>query len=164
MSAIFVAMGFDVITGRDAVTLRYELAQLDLSLLQKIIFALYYLMGSIHQTPTTEPAGILPCQENVDKEIWSFCLNYCQNDDVSVGVARLYCDDEGWDFNSALHEIRDPTAFTEAQRLAYKTKYESLAGCSFDETIAADLKLAEEHAIVDLRVQVSNGSTIWLLG
>ena len=155
MSAIFVAMGFEVLPGRDAVTLRYDLAQLNIPELKKIIFALYFLMESIHQIPTTEPAGILPCQENIDKEIWNFCLNYCQNDDVSVGVARLYCDPEGWDFNSALHEIRDPTAFTAAQRVAYTAKFEALTGSKFHETIAADLKLAEEHGVVDLRSQVS---------
>lgn len=165
MNAVFEAMGFDVLCSTDrtgaVVQLRYLLPELDLEKIQKMTWALYVQMEQVYPVTAfpSSTTGILPCQGNVDKDLWMFVLNMTQREEINIGMARLYCDPVGWNFNTmALDDARDPTSYVAREVIRLKDKFLSLTGKRFDETVAEDLH--QQSRIVrssDLRRQVGNG-------
>lgn len=84
------------------------------------------------------------------------CLTICScacRDEINLGIARLYCSPEGWDFRLALLPERDPRAFllSEVDRLS--RRFEQLTDLAFQPTIAADqmqIQAAEQEARMGL--------------
>jgi hypothetical protein len=91
--------------------------------------------------PPPSPRGVLPSAGNVDQSVFKFVLNYSQNDDLNLGLARLYCEPEGWDLRPMLSPARDPRVFLTRELARLEARFQRLTGLDYrrvmDEDVAA---------------------------
>lgn len=110
MNQIFRALGMEVLNeDNNVVNISAGIHKVDFKRYQTMIWALYYLMNTQHQSTQTAaptarnegadgmvvapstpppPAGILPSAGNVDSSVYKFVLNYTQNDTLNLGLSR----------------------------------------------------------------------------
>eukprot|EP00624_Nannochloropsis_granulata_P003432 evm.model.NODE_27316_length_40306_cov_21.155485.8 len=131
MNALFRALGMEVSGEAEAtsqnnvVYLSLHVHQVDFARYHRLVWALYYLMSS----------------GNVDQSVFKFVLNYSQNDDLNLGLARLYCEPEGWDLRPMLSPARDPKDFLTHELARLEARFRRLTGLDYrrvmDEDVAA---------------------------
>ncbi|TFJ82599.1 hypothetical protein NSK_006025 [Nannochloropsis salina CCMP1776] len=85
------------------------------------------------------PRGLLPSSGDLDQKVFKFVLNYSQNDDLNLGLARLYCEAEGWDLRLMLRPSRDPKNFLTKEMARLERRFQRLTGLDYRRVMDEDL-------------------------